>query len=151
MTAVRAGTTAAGVRRPDIQPQALPHLPLCGTIHAAGLNAENPPCNAIALLLALFAATPASAQTYPTRPVRVIVPFPPGGVTDLGARMVAQKLGEALGQPMVVENRAGASGTLGVDAVTKSPPDGYTLLMTTGDFATVTSLMPKMASTRTKI
>jgi tripartite-type tricarboxylate transporter receptor subunit TctC len=100
---------------------------------------------AIALLLALFAATPASAQTYPTRPVRVIVPFPPGGVTDLGARMVAQKLGEALGQPMVVENRAGASGTLGVDAVTKSPPDGYTLLMTTGDFATVTSLMPKMA------
>ena len=59
--------------------------------------------------------------------------------------MVAQKLGEALGQPMVVENRAGASGTLGVDAVTKSPPDGYTLLMTTGDFATVTSLMPKMA------
>ena len=75
----------------------------------------------------------------------MIVPFPPGGVTDVGARIVAQKLGEALGQPMVIENRAGASGTLGVDAVTKSPPDGYTLLMTTGDFATVTSLMPKMA------
>ena len=93
---------------------------------------------------ALFAA-PASAQTYPTRPVRVIVPFPPGGFTDVGARLVAQKLGEALGQPMVIENRAGASGTLGVDAVVKSAPDGYTLLMTTGDFATVTALMPKMA------
>ena len=100
---------------------------------------------AIALLLALFAAAPASAQTYPTRPVRVIVPFPAGGVTDVGARMVAQKLGEALGQPMVIENRAGASGTLGVDAVTKSPPDGYTMLMTTGDFTTVPSLMPKTA------
>ena len=96
-------------------------------------------------LIALFPATPASAQSYPTRPVRVIVPFPPGGVTDVGARLVAQKLGEALGQPMVVENRAGASGTLGVDAAVKSAPDGYTLLMTTGDFATVTSLMPKMA------
>ncbi len=103
---------------------------------------------AIALLsglLALFAATPSSAQTYPTRPVRVIVPFPPGGFTDVGARLVAQKLGEALGQPMVIENRAGASGTLGVDAVVKSAPDGYTVLMTTGDFATVTALMPKMA------
>jgi tripartite-type tricarboxylate transporter receptor subunit TctC len=96
-------------------------------------------------LLTLFAAAPSSAQTYPTRPVRVIVPFPPGGFTDVGARIVAQKLGEAVGQPMVIENRAGASGTLGVDAAVKSAPDGYTLLMTTGDFATVTALMPKMA------
>ena len=97
-------------------------------------------------LLALSALlAPASAQTYPTRPVRVIVPFPPGGFTDVGARIVAQKLGEVVGQPMVIENRAGASGTLGVDAAVKSPPDGYTVLMTTGDFATVTALMPKMA------
>ena len=96
-------------------------------------------------LVASFAAAPASAQTYPTRPVRVIVPFPPGGFTDVGARIVAQKLAEVVGQPMVIENRAGASGTLGVDAVVKSPPDGYTVLMTTGDFATVTALMPKMA------
>jgi tripartite-type tricarboxylate transporter receptor subunit TctC len=98
----------------------------------------------LALCLA-FAAAPSSAQTYPTRPIRAIVPFPPGGVTDVGARLVAQKLAEALGQPVVIENRAGASGTLGVDAVVKSAPDGYTLLMTTGDFATVTALMPKMA------
>ena len=109
-----------------------------------------PPCGLPSLSsprLALLAplAAPASAQTYPTRPIRAIVPFPPGGVTDVGARLVAQKLGEALGQPVVIENRAGASGTLGVDAVTKSPPDGYTILMTTGDFTTVPALMPKTA------
>ena len=96
---------------------------------------------------ALFAALPASAQTatqpWPTRTVRVIVPFPAGGVTDVGARIVGQKLAEALGQPVVIENRPGASGTLGVDAVTKSPPDGYTILLTTGDFTTVPALMPK--------
>jgi tripartite-type tricarboxylate transporter receptor subunit TctC len=91
----------------------------------------------------LFAAAPASAQTYPSRAVKVIVPFPAGGVTDVGARIVGQKLSEALGQPVVIENRPGASGTLGVDAATKSPPDGYTILFATGDFITVPSLMPK--------
>jgi tripartite-type tricarboxylate transporter receptor subunit TctC len=100
---------------------------------------------AVALALLSPLAAPASAQTYPTRAVRVIVPFPAGGVTDVGARLVGQKLGEALGQPVVIENRPGASGTLGVDAVTKSPPDGYTVLITTGDFITVPSLMPKTA------
>jgi tripartite-type tricarboxylate transporter receptor subunit TctC len=73
------------------------------------------------------------------------VPFPAGGVADIGARLVSQKLAEALGQPAVIENRAGASGTLGVDAVTKAPPDGYTILITTGDFITVPSLMPATA------
>jgi len=106
--------------------------------------------SAIALLSGLLAlgalfAAPASAQSYPTRPVRVIVPFPAGGFTDVGARIVAQKLADVVGQPMVIENRAGASGTLGVGEAVKSAPDGYTLLMTTGDFATVTALMPKMA------
>jgi tripartite-type tricarboxylate transporter receptor subunit TctC len=100
--------------------------------------------SAMVALATLFAA-PASAQTYPTRPIRAIVPFPAGGVTDVGARLVAQKLADALGQPVVIENRAGASGTLGVDAVTKSPPDGYTILLTTGDFTTVPALMPKTA------
>jgi tripartite-type tricarboxylate transporter receptor subunit TctC len=75
----------------------------------------------------------------------MIVPFPAGGVTDVGARIVGQKLSEALGQPVVVENRPGASGTIGVDAATKSPPDGYTILFATGDFITVPSLMPKTA------
>ena len=97
------------------------------------------------LALCSLLAAPAAAQTWPSRTVRVIVPFPAGGVTDVGARIVSQKLGEALGQPVVIENRAGASGTLGVDAATKSPPDGYTILITTGDFITVPSLMPKTA------
>jgi tripartite-type tricarboxylate transporter receptor subunit TctC len=94
-------------------------------------------------LCALFAATPGSAQTYPIRTIRVIVPFPAGGVTDVGARLIGQKLSELLGQPVVIENRPGASGTLGVDAATKSSPDGYTILIATGDFITVPSLMPK--------
>ena len=104
----------------------------------------------ILALFALLAMNPATAQpnpaqTWPSRPVRVIVPFPAGGVTDVGARIVSQKLSEALGQPVVIENRPGASGTLGVDAVTKAAPDGYTILITTGDFITVPSLMPATA------
>ena len=109
---------------------------------------------AVGLLFAILAlgplvAAPASAQTssqsWPSRNIRVIVPFPAGGVADIGAPLVSPKLAEALGQPAVIENRAGASGTLGVDAVSKSPPDGYTILMTTGDFITVPSLMPATA------
>ena len=96
-------------------------------------------------LLAVPLAPPAEAQTWPNRPIRAFVPFPPGGVADVTARLIGQKLGEALGQTIVIENRAGASGTLGVDAAVKAPPDGYTILMTTGDFITIPSLMPKMA------
>lgn len=94
------------------------------------------------LFLSPFLTTPASAQSWPTRPIKVVVPFPAGGVADIAARLVSQKLADVLGQPAVVENRAGASGTLGVDTVVKSPADGYTILITTGDFVTVPSLMP---------
>ena len=94
------------------------------------------------LFLSPFLTTPASAQSRPTRPIKVVVPFPAGGVADIAARLVSQKLADVLGQPAVVENRAGASGTLGVDTVVKSPADGYTILITTGDFVTVPSLMP---------
>lgn len=87
----------------------------------------------------------AQAQNYPNRPVRLVVPFPAGGIADVVARVVGQKLGEALGQQAVIDNRAGASGTLGADAVAKATPDGYTLLLTTGDFITTPTLMPKMA------
>src|SRR5215813_12763067 len=96
-------------------------------------------------LSALALPAPAQAQTYPTRPIRFIVPFPPGGVADVTARLMGQKLGEALGQQAVIENRPGASGTLGADAAAKAAPDGYTLLLTTGDFITTPTLMPKMA------
>src|SRR5882672_8477075 len=97
------------------------------------------------LALSPLLAPPASSQTYPSRNIRAVVPFPAGGITDIGARFVSQKLSEALGQPVVIENRPGASGTLGVDAVTKASPDGYTILITTGDFITVPSLMPATA------
>jgi tripartite-type tricarboxylate transporter receptor subunit TctC len=94
----------------------------------------------------LLAAAPASAQNYPNRTIRIVVPFPAGGAADVAARLVAQKLSEVLGQSAVVENRTGASGTIGVDAVVRAEPDGYTLLITTGDFITVPAEMfPTMA------
>jgi len=77
----------------------------------------------------LFAAAGALAQAYPSKPVRMIVGFPPGGGTDVVARVISQKLTEWWVQPVTVENRAGATGTIGADVVAKSPPDGYTLLM----------------------
>src|SRR5256712_12214364 len=82
----------------------------------------------LGLLLALFACF-SFGQPYPSRPVRLIVPFPPGGSNDIVARMVAAQLGERLGQQVVVDNRGGAGGGLGTDLAAKSPPDGATLLL----------------------
>ena len=91
-------------------------------------------------------ATNASlAQSYPDRPIRAVVPFPAGGLADAVARIVGQKLADRLGQSLVIENRTGASGTLGAAIVAKSAPDGYTLLITTGDFVTMTSIMPALS------
>jgi tripartite-type tricarboxylate transporter receptor subunit TctC len=78
-----------------------------------------------------FSAPPAHAQSYPTKPIRVIVPFAAGGAVDALARLVTAKLQEAIGQPVIVENRAGAGGNTGADQVAKSPPDGYTILQHT--------------------
>ena len=71
----------------------------------------------------------ASAESYPDRPIRLIVGFPPGGINDIVARIVGQKVSESLGQPVIVENRPGAGGTIGADAVARAKPDGYTLLL----------------------
>lgn len=76
-----------------------------------------------------FCASAAMAQTYPTKPVRLISPFPPGGGTDAVARVLAQALGEQLGQQVIVDSRGGASGMIGVELAAKSAPDGYTLLL----------------------
>ena len=86
---------------------------------------------AIALLTAALAPLPALAQAYPNKPIRLIVPFPAGGATDILARALSQKLGEKIGQTVVVENRPGAGGTIGADAASKSAADGYTLLLAT--------------------
>lgn len=85
----------------------------------------------LALAGSLLVGTTVCAQTdYPNRPVRMVVPFAAGGATDIIARLVAERLGRTLGQPFVVDNRGGASGIIGTDAVAKAPADGYTLLMT---------------------
>jgi tripartite-type tricarboxylate transporter receptor subunit TctC len=83
-------------------------------------------------MLAVLAlvATSALAQTYPTKPIHLIVPFPPGGASDLTARTLGQKMSEGLGQPVVVDNKPGANGVVGIDVAAKAPPDGYTLLLT---------------------
>ncbi|MGZ5177812.1 MAG: Bug family tripartite tricarboxylate transporter substrate binding protein [Burkholderiales bacterium] len=84
---------------------------------------------AISLTLGAFAAVEASAQAYPTKPIRIIVPFPPVGAADLLARTIAQKLGDAWGHQVIVDNRPGVGGNLGVEIASKAPPDGYTAVM----------------------
>jgi tripartite-type tricarboxylate transporter receptor subunit TctC len=88
----------------------------------------------------LFASGPASPQPYPVKPVKLIVPFAPGGGSDVSARFIAQKLSTALGQQVVVENRAGAGGLIGVEAGIKSPPDGYTLTLLPSSYTAYPSI-----------
>src|SRR5436309_3374808 len=86
----------------------------------------------------------AQAQTYPTRPVRIIVPFAPAGTTDIAARLIGQWLSERLGQPFVIENRPGANGNIGTEAVVRAPPDGYNLLMVDASPAINATLYDKL-------
>jgi tripartite-type tricarboxylate transporter receptor subunit TctC len=97
----------------------------------------------LGLVLAFLAAA-AAAQPYPSRPVRLIIPFPPGGSNDIVGRMIAAQLGERLGQPVIVDNRTGAGGTIGTDAAAKSPADGYMLLLVSTAYAFNTSIYKKL-------
>src|SRR5690242_19167692 len=90
-----------------------------------------------ALLLLLAFASSAGAQDYPARAIRIVVAFPAGGGSDLAARVVGQKLAERVGQPVVIENRVGANGGVGAEAVVRAAPDGYTLMM--GSNANITT------------
>jgi len=118
------------------------------TVHSHSRASRRPGRRATATILAAAAglalASPAvQAQRYPERPVQVIVPYAPGGSVDVIARALAQKLSEQMGQSVFVENRAGAGGTIGVSAVTRSKPDGYTLLLTSLGAVTVTVHLTK--------
>ncbi|HXM81778.1 MAG TPA: tripartite tricarboxylate transporter substrate binding protein [Burkholderiales bacterium] len=83
----------------------------------------------VCLLLSLLFAGSACAQAFPSKPIRILVPFPPGGTTDIVARLVGSRMGETMGQPVLIENRAGAGGTIAPAEVARSAPDGYTLLI----------------------
>ena len=99
----------------------------------------------VALLAAALLSAAVQAQDYPSRPLRFIVPFPPGGSSDLIARAIAPRLAERMGQPVLVENRPGAGGMIGVDLVAKAPPDGYTIgLAAAGALSSNISLYPSM-------
>jgi len=97
----------------------------------------------IAILALLLVAT-AAAQTYPSRPVRIVIPLSPGGTTDVPGRIIAQKLSETLAQQFYVENRAGTGGTIGSDFVAKANPDGYTLLLTATPFVITPHVYKKL-------
>jgi tripartite-type tricarboxylate transporter receptor subunit TctC len=98
-----------------------------------------------ALGIMLIVAIPVLAQSYPSKPIRLVLPYPPGGGTDVIARPLAQKLTEQLGQQVIVDNRGGAGGNIGMEFVAKSPADGYTLLFAlTAQYAVNLSLYPKL-------
>ena len=100
---------------------------------------------AASVVLALAATSTASAQTYPSRPIRMMVPFPAGGGSDTMGRIVGGKLGERLGQQIVVENRPGAAGSIGADIAARAPADGYNILLgSTSELVQYPNVNPKV-------
>src|SRR5207253_2060275 len=95
---------------------------------------------AVVFALAMLAAAPTLAQSYPAQPVRIVIGFPPGGTTDVIGRLVAQSLAESLGKSFIVDNRGGASGTIGTGIVAKAEPNGYTLLIVSSTHGTAPAL-----------
>jgi tripartite-type tricarboxylate transporter receptor subunit TctC len=98
----------------------------------------------LVLLLALVSSFPAPAQTYPAQPIRLIAPFPPGGSVDIMARLIAEPLAAQLGGKIVIDNRSGASGNIGMEAAARSKPDGYTVVLNTIPLATNQALFDKL-------
>src|SRR5262249_48855069 len=98
----------------------------------------------VALCAALIASGSAFAQQYPSKPVRVVVPFPPGGVTDIAGRLIAQKLSERLGHQFYIENISGAGGNIGMANAARSPGDGYTILLASSSIVVNPSLYNKV-------
>ena len=105
---------------------------------------------AIAGLVALALSGPAASQAFPSKPIKIVVPYTPGGPTDIPARLVGQKLSELFGQPVIIDNRPGAGGNIGADAVAKAPADGYTLLLVTTGHAINPAIYPKLGYDLTK-
>lgn len=100
---------------------------------------------ALALSSSVLAGVQAQAQSYPNRPIRMIVPFAPGGGTDIVARAIGQRLSEAVGQPVVIENKAGANGNIGMELAAKATPDGYTISFTSSALVINPALYKKIA------
>jgi tripartite-type tricarboxylate transporter receptor subunit TctC len=100
---------------------------------------------ALSCLAMVAAATFAHAQSFPSKPVRLIVPYPPGGTADIAARLISDEWAHQLGQPLVIENRSGAGGNIGVEAVVKSAPDGYTIGIQTVSLAINPALYPRLS------
>jgi len=96
------------------------------------------------LVVAVLVALSANAQTYPSKPIRFVSPYPPGGANDILARIISPRLGEFLGQQLVIENRGGATGNIGAEYVAKAPPDGYTILMGQASNLTINVSLMKM-------
>src|SRR3954469_20519819 len=119
-------------------------------LHLAAATPGQPVMQSIKHRFVLFAAASATAisfahaQTYPAKPVRVITPWPTGGLTDVAGRLVFAKISESMGQQFLIDNRPGATGSIGADVVAKSPPDGYTLMIHSASHLSNAYTYPKL-------